>query len=78
MKNLNSVVVGNNNSVTGEQIYAKGDNLKVEGNSSFVFGSDYSSKEVVGNNIVRIGKFDIDLDLVEQSKFNPFKCVKIL
>lgn len=71
-------MVGNNNSVTGEQIYAKGDNLKVEGNSSFVFGSDYSSKEVVGNNIVRIGKFDIDLDLVEQSKFNPFKCVKIL
>lgn len=62
MKDINNVVIGDDTEITGHNVYVAGGHHKIEGNSSFVFNPKFSDKVVKGNNIVRIDKFDIDLD----------------
>jgi hypothetical protein len=64
-------VVGNNNAIAGSHIYIQGDNHQIIGKQDFIFNPDHSDKMIKGCNIVRIGSFDIDLDLIHTIKTHP-------
>lgn len=43
-----------------------------------VFNPRFKDIPIKGNNIVRIGRFDVDLDKIEEVKRDPYKAVDLL
>lgn len=78
LKDVNNVVLGSNNAIQGQNIFVKGENQNVEGQSNYVFNPNYANKKISGDNIVRISKFDIDLDKIETIRWNPYGAIKLL
>lgn len=71
-------MLGDNNAIQGQNIFVKGENQNVSGASNFVFNPNYANKKINGDNIVRISKFDIDLDKIEQIRWNPYSAITLL
>lgn len=64
------MIIGENNKVLGQKIFLKGNNLRVNGNESFILDSKSQKKTINGNNILRIRNFEIYLNEVEDVKQN--------
>lgn len=52
--------------------------MTIKGTSDFVFNPNYQNKTIIGNNIVRIGAFDVDLDEIDKIKKHPEDAIKFL
>lgn len=74
----NNIIIGNYNTVKGENNRLKGDHHSVEGDGNFILNGWFPHHEIEGDNIVRIGKFDFDMDKVEFIKKDPCLAIKIL
>ena len=74
----NNIVIGNNNAVKGENNVLKGDNHSLVGNGNYILNGRFSHIDIRGNNIVRIGRFDFDMDQVEKIKICPCKAITVL
>lgn len=60
-------------------MYVAGGHQKIEGESNFIFNPKFSHKPLIGSNVVRIGDFEMDFDLVDPpEKFEVNKAVKCL
>lgn len=78
LKNINVVVLGDNNDIQGHHIFVNANNQKVVGSEDFVFTPKFSNVAVKGDNIVRLGRFDVDLDNIELAKIDPYRAVTLL
>lgn len=78
MKDINTIIIGDNNRIQGTSVYIKGDNHTIKGNSDFVFNPNYHNHTMIGNNIVRIGAFDVDLDEIDKIRRSPEDAIKYL
>lgn len=57
-------MLGSDNLLVGQHVYVNGDHQTVMGVNDFVFNGNFPQNAIKGANIVRIGSFDVDLDLV--------------
>ena len=75
---MNNVVIGNKNTVAGEKNRVRGKGHLVIGWNNYVFKSRYNHIPIVGDNILRIKHYDLDMDLIELIKVEPLMAIKIL
>lgn len=78
LKDVNSLIIGNDNYVQGERVYISGSNQTVLASDVFVLTDDYPKQALTGSNIVRIGDYDIYLDLISYIPIDPTKSIKVL
>ena len=65
LSNINNVVLGNNVHVQGEENFVHTDNFRVKGNNNYVFTQQHhGNRKIHGDDILRIGRFEIDLTKV--------------
>ena len=78
MKDVSHVIIGEDNKVTGKNIYLRGNNLRVNANEVVILNSNSEKKSVKGNNIVRIRSYEVDLDGIDNVLTNPKACITYL
>lgn len=78
LENVNTLIIGDDNFVWGENIYMKGSNHTVIAADSFILSDKHPEDPLIGDNIVRISNYDIDLDKIEYIMFDPLKAIKVL
>ena len=64
LSDINNIIIGDDNTVKGEDNVVQGDSLEIYGDGNYVFHDKYNDIPIIGGNIVRIGKYDVDLDKV--------------
>ena len=74
----NNIIIGNYNKVKGDDNKLKGSYHSIEGDGNFVLNGRFPHHEIEGDNIVRIGKFDFDMDKLELIKKDPCLAIKRL
>lgn len=75
---MNTLIIGDDNFVWGENIYMKGSNHTVIAADSFILSDKHPEDPLIGDNIVRISNYDIDLDKIDYIMFDPLKAIKVL
>ena len=75
---MNNIIFGNNNLVVGDENVVYGECIQIYGDGNYVFHDKFNDIPIIGGNIVRIGKYDVDLDLINKIKHNPSQCIRIL
>ena len=64
LSEINNIILGNDNTIVGDDNVVQGDSLEIYGDGNYVFHDQYNDIPIIGGNIVRIGKYDVDLDKV--------------
>lgn len=78
LNDVNNIILGDNNEVQGNDNLLKADDHSITGDGNYILHGKFAHHEVEGDNIVRIGRFDFDMDKVELLKVNPSYAVTIL
>ena len=72
------MVIGKKNIIAGENNHVRGKGHLVVGWNNYVFKSRYNHIPIVGDNILRIKHYDVDMDLIELIKVKPLMAITIL
>lgn len=78
LKDINNIVLGEELEVSGSNNFVKSNNLKVYGSNSHIISDKYTHMSIRRNNIMRLGRYELLLDKVDQIHKNPFAVIKIL
>lgn len=65
------MIIGDSNTIIGKNVYVKANHHKIKGISNFVFNPHFKDKVIKGDNIVRISRFDINLQKLDLVRVNP-------
>ena len=54
------------------------DYIEFYGGGNYVFHDQYNDIPIIGGNVVRIGKYDLNLDKIDLLRSDPFQAIHIL
>lgn len=79
LSDVNNVVFGNFNTVRGTDNIVRGNLQRVEGQNNYLIDwRNTFGKPIYNDHVIRIWKFDIDMDNMEALKDNPYEVVQPL
>lgn len=73
-----NIVVGTGNSLNGHENFLSSNGMSVTGNENIVLGSQYNNVPLNDENVIRISRYDVDLDEIDQIKTDPTKAITLL
>ena len=79
MRDVNKIIVGSRNSATGKKIFISTDNMNVVGENAYVFNGNIANNNVVGKNIMRTKRYEINFDMANSIMDKEiWKCIKVI
>lgn len=73
-----NIVVGTGNSLNGHENFLSSNGMSVTGNENIVLGSQYNNVPLNDENVIRISRYDVDLDEIDLIKTDPTKAITLL
>lgn len=78
LNDVNNILLGKELEVIGNNNYVKSKNLKVYGSNNHIISNKYTHLSIRRNNVMRLGRYELLLDKVNEIHKNPFGVIKIL
>lgn len=78
MKKYQSLIIGDSNIAIGSHIFLFADKHTIIGNQDIIFNTQYPEDVIRGDNIVRISRFDVNLEKLERVLINPYDAITLL